>query len=71
MNKQEASATQSASDSAAKPHPSDQEIATRAYAIFLARGATPGSDLDDWLQAEQELVGKNKDSALLHSVAAA
>jgi hypothetical protein len=71
MNKSEASATQSASDSAAKYCPSDQEIATRAYAIFVARGATLGSELDDWLQAERELVENNKDSALLHSVAAA
>jgi hypothetical protein len=34
---------------------SEREIAARAYEIFLARGATDGSDLDDWLQAEAEL----------------
>lgn len=32
-----------------------QEIARRAYEIFIARGATDGHDLDDWLQAEREL----------------
>ena len=31
------------------------EIARRAYEIFLARGGAPGRDLDDWLQAETEL----------------
>jgi hypothetical protein len=34
---------------------SEREIAARAYEIFPARGATDGSDLDDWLQAEGEL----------------
>jgi Protein of unknown function (DUF2934) len=31
------------------------EIARRAYEIFLARGAAHGSDMDDWLLAEHEL----------------
>ena len=31
------------------------DIARRAYDIYLARGATPGHDLDDWIQAEREL----------------
>ncbi len=35
----------------------DQRIRARAHEIFLARGAAPGSDLDDWLQAERELLG--------------
>jgi hypothetical protein len=30
-------------------------IRERAYQIFLARGATHGDDLADWLRAEQEL----------------
>ncbi len=33
----------------------DEEIRQRAYEIFLARGATSGHELDDWLQAEREL----------------
>jgi hypothetical protein len=36
-------------------HPTEQQIASRAHQIFLERGATPGRDLDDWLQAEREL----------------
>jgi hypothetical protein len=38
--------------------PTPDEISIRAYDIFLERGATPGNDLDDWLQAEEELVKK-------------
>lgn len=32
------------------------EIAERAYELFMARGATHGQDIDDWLLAESELV---------------
>lgn len=30
-------------------------VARRAYDLYLARGAAPGRDLDDWIQAEREL----------------
>jgi len=33
----------------------DEEIRQRAYEIYLDRGAVPGFELDDWLQAEREL----------------
>ena len=36
----------------------DEEIRQRAYEIYLNRGATPGFELDDWLQAERELHSK-------------
>ena len=47
-----------------QPHPGSQqmvsipseEIAMRAYELFVARGGAHGSDLDDWLLAESELV---------------
>jgi len=39
--------------------PMIDEIAQRAYEIFLARGGGPGHDLDDWLQAESELLREN------------
>ena len=32
------------------------EIRTHADQIYLARGSQPGHDLDDWLQAEYELM---------------
>jgi Protein of unknown function (DUF2934) len=33
----------------------EQEIRIRAYEIYLQRGGQPGSELDDWLQAESEI----------------
>lgn len=34
---------------------SEEQIAERAYELYLNRGAEHGADLDDWLQAEREL----------------
>jgi hypothetical protein len=34
--------------------PTHEEIAARAHAIYLQRGGTGGSDLNDWLQAERD-----------------
>jgi hypothetical protein len=36
----------------------DKEIRQRAYEIYLARSAAPGFELDDWLQAERELLSR-------------
>jgi hypothetical protein len=41
--------------SKAKAQPTYEEIALRAYHIFLERGGTPGNEQEDWLRAEQEL----------------
>ena len=35
--------------------PSDAQIRSRAFEIWLERGRQPGHELDDWLQAEFEL----------------
>jgi hypothetical protein len=35
--------------------PTYDEIALRAYHIYLERGSTPGDPMQDWLQAEGEL----------------
>ena len=37
------------------PAASEQEIRRRAYDIYLERGAQPGHELEDRLQAEREL----------------
>jgi Protein of unknown function (DUF2934) len=37
--------------------PSVQEIARRAYGLYLEHGGRHGSDVDDWVQAEKELGG--------------
>ena len=36
----------------------EHEIRTRAYEIYLARGAEPGRELEDWLQAERDLAAE-------------
>jgi len=36
--------------------PSQDKIRARAYEIAMSRGFQPGHDLDDWLQAEYELM---------------
>ena len=33
----------------------EEDIRRRAYEIYLERGAEPGRELEDWLQAEREL----------------
>jgi hypothetical protein len=38
-----------------KSRPTQDQIAARAYEIYLERGATPGDPMQDWLQAEREL----------------
>ena len=51
-------------------------IRTRAYELFEQRGCENGHDLDDWLQAEAELIAKKPtaradQNTTLHKVAAA
>ena len=33
----------------------EEQIARRAYELYLERGGQPGRELDDWLQAEREV----------------
>jgi DUF2934 family protein len=35
--------------------PTQEQIAVRAYHIYLERGGADGNPEDDWLQAEREL----------------
>lgn len=44
---------------AAKSAPTHEEIAQRAYEIYLERGGAPGHALEDWTRAERELMEKN------------
>jgi hypothetical protein len=42
---------------AAPPEPMlEQAIRQRAYQLYIERGTAPGHAVDDWLQAEAELV---------------
>jgi len=42
-----------------KTAPTHEEIALRAYEIYLERGGAPGDALEDWTRAERELTEKN------------
>jgi hypothetical protein len=42
--------------------PGQDEIAQRAYELFLQRGSVPGHETDDWLQAEAELSAQSGES---------
>ena len=42
---------------AAPAAPTAELIRMRAYELYLARGGSPGSDLEDWLAAERSLLG--------------
>ena len=35
--------------------PLEEQIQRRAYDLYVQRGNQPGSELDDWLQAEEEI----------------
>ena len=42
----------------AEDHPTHDEIEFRAYQAYLTRDCAPGQDVQDWLQAERELLEK-------------
>jgi DUF2934 family protein len=57
----------------AKTPPTRDDIALRAYHIYLERGGAPGNELEDWTRAERELVektGKARSKAAPKSIAA-
>ena len=53
------------------PRPGQDEIARRAYELFLQRGSVPGHETDDWLQAEAELSGRGGETERAESQAPA
>jgi hypothetical protein len=62
---------------AASNLPTPEEIALRAYYIYLQRAGAPGDEITDWVQAERELMrelaeenGKIKRKASVKSIAA-
>jgi hypothetical protein len=46
-------------------HRHQDEVAQRAYELYQARGGEPGHELEDWLNAEQEV---NKESQVIRSI---
>ena len=51
----QASATPPVAAPLLKLSPTREQIALRAYQLYLARGSEPGHDSEDWLAAEAEL----------------
>jgi len=41
-----------------KPFSLEEEIRVRAYEIYLERKGSPGSEREDWLNAEREVVAR-------------
>jgi hypothetical protein len=41
-----------------RPEGLEDQIRLRAYAIYQQRGMVDGAELDDWLQAEEEIAGE-------------
>jgi hypothetical protein len=39
--------------------PAYDDIAREAYLRYLRRGGSDGRDVDDWIEAERELAGRN------------
>ena len=42
--------------------PLEERIRRRAYELYIQRGSQSGSDLDDWLQAEEEILRAERDA---------
>ncbi len=64
MSKSPQSAAPKAKKAPAKTSskPTHEQIAKRAYEIYLERGCTSGDPMQDWLRAEQELAAPAKKS---------
>jgi hypothetical protein len=54
----------------AEGRPTREEIERRAHQIYVERGAAPGQDVEDWLQAERELLEKYGKTGLKTKAAA-
>ena len=40
----------------------EDRIRERAHELWLLRGNEPGSSLDDWLQAEHEIIAEDREA---------
>ncbi len=55
---------------ARKALPLQEQIAVRAYEIYLERNGAPGDPMEDWTRAEQEILGAAKKRARKSKVVA-
>jgi hypothetical protein len=56
MKTRESSSPKVSKPRATKKHLTHEEIALRAYHIYLERRGAPGNPADDWARAERELL---------------
>jgi hypothetical protein len=54
----------------AESRPTRAEIELRAYEIYVEHGSAPGQDVEDWLQAERELLEKYEKTGMKVNAAA-
>lgn len=45
-----------------RPQPAQEEIAARAYELYCDQGCEDGHDVEQWLQAEDELTKQSPES---------
>lgn len=43
----------------ANNQPTQEEIALRAYQIYLERGGVSGKEFEDWMEAQRQLAAEN------------
>lgn len=41
-------------------NPTADDVARRAYELYIARGGQDGRDLEDWLEAERQLMNEGR-----------
>ena len=42
----------------ANHQPTQEEIALRAYHIYMERGGVPGNEFEDWMEAQRQLTAQ-------------
>lgn len=47
-----------------EPLPLEEQIRRRAYELYVQRGNQAGSDIEDWLQAQAEILRAEKDAGV-------
>jgi Protein of unknown function (DUF2934) len=71
MNKPTEKSSSESQPQTASGAPTREEIELRAHEIYVERGETHGQDVEDWLQAEHELLEKYEKMRLKAKAAAA
>jgi hypothetical protein len=71
MNKPTEKSSSESQPQTASGDPTREEVELRAHQIYVERGGAHGQDVEDWLQAERELLEKYEKMGLKAKAAAA